>query len=785
MVHKLYTFFCLSILLSLSTVAREKGDVRWTAQWIAPAMVNSDSLQVCYFRKSIHLDKSPTSFLVHVSADSRYKLYVDGKFVVGGPASSDDMHWNYETIDLAPFLTKGKNVLTALVWHFGQYTPQAQVGETIAFLMQGQGKNEELINTDSTWKVLVSKAYHALPVSPGVATDIGSGEFVDFNAYPAGWQSTDFDDRAWPFAQLRGKAYDAYSVRNNNGKLLAPRSIPFMSRDSVRLKALRKNTGRATYQRFPAQRETIFIPANTAVTMLLDQGELINAYPVLMFGGGKGAEITLTYAEALYDKNGLKGNRNEVDERVIKGFQDKIIGSGQEMQQFETLWWRTYRYVQVHIKTKENPLELLDFYGIKTGYPFQLRAKFSSDNPLLDQLLTIGWRTATLCASDTYMDCPYYERLQYAGDTRIQGLVSIYNSGDSRLLRRAIEQLNNSRNAAGLTQSRYPTRHYQYIPPFSLVWIGMVYDYWMYCDDSSFVRRMLPGIQQTLSFFENYQRADGTLQRLPFWSFTDWVDKPGWDFGVPPIDKQGNSSILDLQLLLAIQYARKITAFMGLPDQALNYEKQEIRLKKGILSKYWVESKGLLADDAAHRYFSQHANTLAVLTDLVAPERRVPMMKQILQDSTLAQASIYFRYYVHAALQKAGMAGQYLDQLSIWYRQMQAGLTTWAEISDVSLSRSDCHAWGASPNIEIYRMVLGIESVAPGFRQVYIKPNLGSLQHAEGRIPHPAGELMVAYKKKEGKWYIKINLPKGVTGTFEWQSKQYTLQAMNSFVLPE
>ncbi len=81
------------------------------------------------------------------------------------------------------------------------------------------------------------------------------------------------------------------------------------------------------------------------------------------------------------------------------------------------------------------------------------------------------------------MDCPYYEQLQYAGDTRIQALVSLYSTGDARLMKNAIAQLDDSRTAEGATMSRAPTRQQQYIPPFSLWWIGMVHDYYMYVDD--------------------------------------------------------------------------------------------------------------------------------------------------------------------------------------------------------------------------------------------------------------------------------------------------------------
>ncbi|MEJ0033876.1 MAG: hypothetical protein WDO15_27670 [Bacteroidota bacterium] len=110
-----------------------------------------------------------------------------------------------------------------------------------------------------------------------------------------------------------------------------------------------------------------------------------------------------------------------------------------------------------------------------TGYPFQVVSSFSTDKPNLQKNLEIGWRTARLCAGETYMDCPYYEQLQYFGDTRIQCLVTMFNSKDDRLVRNAILQGDQSRFAEGVTMSRYPTAQVQIIPPFSLWWIGMVH----------------------------------------------------------------------------------------------------------------------------------------------------------------------------------------------------------------------------------------------------------------------------------------------------------------------
>jgi len=71
---------------------------------------------------------------------------------------------------------------------------------------------------------------------------------------------------------------------------------------------------------------------------------------------------------------------------------------------------------------------------------------------------------------------------------------------------------------------------------------------------------------------------------------------------------------------------------------------------------------------------------------------------------------------------KAGEGDRYLGLLDPWRRMLARGLTTWAERDEPS--RSDCHAWGSSPNFELFHTVLGIDSAAPGFRRVSVRPFL-------------------------------------------------------------
>jgi hypothetical protein len=124
-------------------------------------------------------------------------------------------------------------------------------------------------------------------------------------------------------------------------------------------------------------------------------------------------------------------------------------------------------------------------------------------------------------------------------------------------------------------------------------------------------------------------------------------------------------------------------------------------------------------------------------------------------------------------VRKVGEGNRYLDLLDDWRGMIDHGLTTFAEWEERPNDppRSDCHAWSASPNIEIFRTVLGIDSAAPGFSRVSIRPNLGKLTHARGSVPHPKGTVEVDFQPQSA----TVTLPPGVSGTFEWRGSRRPL----------
>lgn len=755
---------------------------KWAAHWIACPEVSLYDYGVYHFRRSFEVKNVPDRFVVNVSADNRYRLFVNGQPVCSGPARGDLAHWYFETVDIAPLLKPGKNVLAALVWNAGAYTPGAQMTLKTGLIVQGNSEAEAVVNTPAGWKVFHNTAYAP---STSQREDVGAADIVKGALYPWDWEQPAYDDTEWKQAISLGRG-QPYGVGTSYDWVLCPRDIPQMEETLLRMKTVRRTTGGVTVADAFLQGDApLVIPANNKASLLIDQSFLTNAYPELSVSGGKGSEIRLRYAEALY-KDGQKGNRNEVEGREVSGFTDIFYPDRGSRRLFRPLWFRTYRYMQVEVETKDEPLTIHDLYGMYTAYPFQENGRFDSDEAGLRKIWEAGWRTARLCANETYYDCPYYEQLQYVGDTRIQALISLYVDGDDRLMRKAIRMFDYSRSHEGITTSRYPCRIPQYIPPFSLYWINMVHDYWMHREDEAFVRECIPGVKSVLEWFAGkIDPQTGMLGALPHWNFVDWPVQWPWDNekpsgGVPPGALTGGSSILSLQLAYTLKDAVELLRRFGEADLAARYGKVYDSLCRNTWEKCWKAEKQLLTDDLAGTSYSQHANIMGILSDAVPQDRQQALFNRLNADTSLIQATFYYRFYLFRALKKVGLADRYTEMLKPWKDMLAIGLTTFAENPEPT--RSDCHAWSASPVYDFLATVCGVEPAEPGFRSVRVAPHLGSLRQIEGKIPHPSGIIEVRLKKRGNGLSGTVTLPGSVTGTFLYGGKQVNLVPGNNSI---
>jgi hypothetical protein len=741
------------------------------ADWIGP----DSEIGVFYFRKHLHLDAKPDSFFVHVSADNRYRLFVNGEMVLWGPAVGDLSNWNYESMDIASYLKKGKNILAAQVWNFGSNAGARQISHKTAFILQGETEKERIANTNNSWLVKKDDGYFSIRISRAIAGGgyiAGATDSIDGRNHPWGWEQMCYNDTDWrPAKELGQGNHNGLDTWLGTPWLLKPREIPAMEQKQEHIPDLHLVNGYPYNVANYNGNLNLEIPPNKHIEILLDNRVLTMGFPQLSVSKGRNSNIKIQYQEALFDANGNKGNRDEWHGKEMKGYYDAFVSDGGD-RMFEPLWIRVFRYVKITIDTKEEPLKINSFTNLFTAYPFEQKGSFYSNNDSLQKIWDASWRTAKLCTLETYMDCPYYEQLQYIGDTRIQALISMYVAGDDRLARNAIQQLYGSMQSMGLTKSNHPSAAVQIIPPFSLHLIGMIHDYYMLRDDEAFIKQYLPGVKFILDWFVSKIDDNGILGPLPYWNHID--GGTGFINGSPPGVSDGGSAHISILLAQTLDLTAEMMEHFDEACEVQKYRQISASLKKNTMKLCFDEEKQLIAETPVKQIFSQHTNSLAILSNMFSPMQEQIVAQKIIADTSLIQATLYFDFYVFQALKKAGLGVEVINLMDKWQVFLDNGFTTFPEHGIES--RSDCHAWSAHPIYDFLNITCGVKPTSPGFKSVEIAPQLGQLNIVQGKIVHPQGEIAVSFVKDEKGFYNStIHLPEKITGELLFKQKKYKL----------
>ncbi|MET0365264.1 MAG: hypothetical protein ABW169_11495, partial [Sphingobium sp.] len=636
------------------------------------------------FRRKLTLAKKIDSLVVHVSADNRYVLYVNGRRIAAGPSRGDLGHWRYARIDLAPFLRAGDNVIAAEVWNDGDFAARAQVSARTGFYFKAERAQDAQIDVGPSWQVRVDDSRTLTSGMSQVSEEVGGTYYV------AGAPETHEGARKladWASAHSAASDWVA-PVDAAQGSTapwaLMPDPLPQMRHDPAAGGKVVRATGIVTRD-FP--KKPLMVPADSEISLVVDAGAVEAAYPELVMDGGAGATVSITYTESPYRADKTRQvDRGVMNDGKVLGLRDTYHADGKAGQLFSPFWWRTWRFAEIRVKTANAPLRLRGFRRQLTGYPFAQKAWFTSSDPELNRIWQIGWNTLLVDAHETFMDTSYWEQMQYIGDSRIEAMVADLVSGDPRLSEQAIRAFDGSRSVTafaresfigkplpelrGLPQAAWPSAEFQSIPPFALLWVGMIDDYRMRRPADRLVREMLPGVRHVVDWFTQRVTKDGLVGKLPAWTFLDWrpnlEGKPDWsDNG------DDNACVVTLSYLGALREAANMEEALGDPARAQANRAAAVAASSAIRRNCWSQARGLYADNAAKTRFSQHANLLAVLYDVTAKDERQPVMNRILAPGKgisapegITGVSYYFAFYLSRALDYAGMGDRYIETLS-------------------------------------------------------------------------------------------------------------------------
>ena len=751
---------------NLPKVARAEA---FSVGWHEPVLLR--------FRKTFKATTAPLR--LHVSADERFELFLDGRRIARGPDRSDVEHWSYATYEVQ--LPPGQHRIEALAWSIGPHAPVAQISWRGGFVLKADDAYDKQLTTGKVpWEVARLDGFEFTPgiffvgaqlTAHGCGPQWKEGTYVKAQVIRSPIRTNPYGESAAGWKLFPSTLPDQFDREVNTGRAVALGSGAPGKDDVLRVEQAR-HPDLPGWQALVAGRGEVVVPPDTELFLLWDLENYFCAYPFCEVSGGAGAKLAWSWAESLYlPKSQAKGNRGEFVGKTFRGMTDTFLPEGGARRKFSTLWWRGGRWCLISVKTAAAPLTVHRLALDENRYPYENESGFDGGDDELAGVIQIAVRGIQMCAHETYMDCPFYEQLMYDGDTRLELLTTNVMTRDDRLVKRAIELFDFSRRNWGFVNERYPAYLPQHSPTFSMIWVLMLADYANWHNDPAFVRARAIGLRSMLEHFEPYVNGDGLLENLPGWPFMDWV--PQWKTGDAPDGVNGISALNNLLYVAALQKAAEIEDGLGEPLLAQRLRGKAARTAKAVKAAFWDEARGLIADNLAHTEFSEHGQCLALLTDTLTGDQAQRCFQQLLIAPDLKRTTIYFSFYLLETWRKFGRGDLIVERMKFWKDLVKQGLKTPVEMPGDT--RSDCHAWGSHPLFHLHASVAGVRPASPGFRTVRIAPLPGKLPKIVSSTPHPNGFIKLDLAFDGNRCRGRVELPAGITGVFVWQGKEQEL----------
>jgi hypothetical protein len=751
------------------------------AAWLWHPEAEVDRSAFLLFRLDLESDGHP--FVIQITADMRYELALDGVLIGRGPDSGDGAHWDFQRI--AVEAAAGKRRLEAVVWWL-------EPGHQIMGRMSLRGGFACVTETDGApcvttgqapWKVARLAGWELGPPLDPDTHLIGPAFHLDFSLLTA---EPTWAEPAVVRMPIGGNAYGVMTP----GWVLGSSGLPSQDRGLWRGGKVRWASAgwMPDEEAFPAAdgptHESaswqagwlgdagIWIPTGGQATVLIDFEEYLCGYPLLEYAGGKGARVSWEWAESLFEKRegGWKGHRGEIEGKWFCGWGDAfVLASGRGVARAP--WWRAGRYLRLRLAVAGEPLCLCGLAVERTGYPVDLRARFTCSDASITPVAELCARGLRASMHDVFADSPYYEQMMYGADARLEMLMAYALTGDDRLGRRGIELFEASQDHSGLCAMRYPSRLRQSSATFSMFWIWMLHDFAYWRDDAAWLAQRMPAARHMVDSLRAYEDEEGLLVRPPGWLFVDWV--PEWAAGWPPGSRNGTSALVNLQYLMTLQKMATLERLCGGGGYAADCAHRALRVGSSLVARFWDGGRGMFADDSTGLAWSQHAQIWAQLAGLGSLQRAGEWMDGGVYGSAMALPTVYFHHYLFEALQQMGRGEEVLPRLELWKDMIAQGLL--APVEGPEPSRSDCHAWGSHPLFHLHATVAGIRPASPGFATVRVEPRPGLLAWFESTLPHPRGEIRVRGECFSKEAEFACTLPAGVTGTIVWRGQERPL----------
>ena len=736
----------------------------WSGETVSPPVTNGNlaiadvnsqkgvDFTDCHtaFVKSFELDQVPVNAQIHIFAYTRYRLYINGRYVGRGPARYENARPEYDSRDVAAFLRPGRNVVAVLAHRdapTGRIMGHAP-GMAAAMAWENAGGAQEMIVTDESWRSMPERSFGARRVAWASIE-----ENIDARMMPD-WTASDFDAGDWP---------PSIRVGDESFAPLSPRTIPLL---------------RETIQPWLSPPDfPLELTAGQTLNLTLPGVTL--SYHSLDFEAEGGSEIEVRYL--LPDGQSSGSNRY----KARAGHQ--VYDSGD-----------TFAFRTLSISVKSGRLRLRSAKAIEVLYPFECVGAFESSDPDLNRLWAICARSMALLSEDAYIDCADRERVEWTDETPpafecTRAMMAGPKPGggkmwsDPRLLKALLQRIALTQRDDGQLKAHSCSERWDIhaiMEDRSCDWVIALRQYFDATGDIAFVRSLWPRLVRLMTWFLKQRTPRGLVQARE------------WEVWDNPLRYQVcEGTGLNAFVCQALLNASYLGARLGATPDAQLFSAAARDLATAINDLLWDESEGAyfgglfgegakLSTQLNRTMFNGpflpggyyrptlQANLFALDAGFSPPKRRARVQAFVLTHQTEASAvmTCHFLFKALYALEEPTCDIRVLDLMrNKWRKMLESDWgTTWEDLDGAG---SKVHVYGIVPAWFLSAYVLGVRQEGPtADRTLLIEPRIGDLNQARGVVVTEFGPVPVAWQQNGNTLRLEVNIPDGCTAVLRFGS---------------
>jgi hypothetical protein len=721
------------------------------------------------FRKEFNLKKIPGNAKVMIFADSRYVLWINGKYVERGPCRFDPKGPQYDLIDIKDDLRKGKNTIAVLV--HGNVTGSLKIMKHLpgfsALILTG-GRQDV---TDSTW--LCSDK-----VPEQRITDIWTWscvlDSVDANTKDFGWQAPDFNDSNWN---------KAIPVSGESWGPLMLRYIPLLRETNLGsgtlLQVKNSKVSDTTHKKLP---EGLPAEFKSGDEIVIDAGKLSLTYWKLDLNAEKGTEIVFSPCQDFVHGTTII-NYNCITKYIAR----------EGVQSYMSTETFGFRYLNIKVVSGSFTLDSIKF--ISRLYPNTGLAKFECSDDFLNRTWQQSSYTSEVLCEDGYVDSA--ERAEWMADVAmiqypvsrmvitgpVEGSSDLIYS-DPRLLHNMLLHTAQSQREDGRLKAHHPSDRFDlhwYIEDYSCLFVQGLREYYQNSADSAFVAELWPVLQRQMKWFLDRKNRSGLFTAREFLIHLD----------NPMRYQVCQGATVNAFIFKAFVDASWMAEMLGKSEESVKYADEAAALKTSYNSFMWNAEQKTFYAAVYYPEFSEEGKIpelmLVPIEDPASKTKewndgnvqwlekgeKVPATVQaalvalnrgIVSDEHLADVRDYLTRhcrelrnpYTHLMLfdefykyDQDSLDLKVLDIIRTRWKSMVSRVSPGTAAEGFETQGYLCHPFGLIPAYTFPAYVLGVRKPDPVWKKtILIEPHPGDLLYAKGVALTEFGPVPVEWEKE-------------------------------------